>query len=533
MSEANTVTFTKPAGPAGDYWEYMVFNEEHTLYFMLGGFGGSKSDALVTSAILDCINYPGAVICICRSDYAVLKRTTLDDFVKKCELVNIALGRDAVVLNKNEAVVTFPEVNGKQSKVYFFGLVSGDYERKLKSLQPFRIYIDEANEVTEKMLDLAILRCRAKVEHKDKKTLGRVLVKLYANDMGNNWLWRRFVGKQHPGKMMTRQWVDDNVGVRTIKIPKPKLARKGSMIEIMKSGVRGVIQSVFLKKNPDDDKAEVYFRVENGAEVRYDESYLLLKTACVYVFTEDNWSLNQQNIENFYLVSEDLRNQYLLGQIDTKTGLMFPMFDEKVHIIRNTGIDPSWQRVIAIDYGLLDPTAAVYAVLTPSGDVVIYDEYEQANLSVSENAFNIRAKLDSRRVRFVGDPKMWAREATMPSTTIASIFMEAGCSPMNRADNRRELGWETVREYLTPYSHHYMQQPLPRLYVTRNCVKTIERLMNFTWEESDKTTGNSHIPDALRYLIMAVYRGREYESEYQEVSGRNSEPNYSANWGRR
>lgn len=514
----NEAVFTVPAGPAGPKWQFFAFNEDYTLYYATGPFGGAKTDALVTSAIKTCLDYPGAVVAICRADLAVLKRTTMTDFLKKCEELNIALGEDAISHNKKDSVVTFPERDGKTSKVFFFGLVSGDYERKLKSLQPFRVYVDEANEITERMMEMALTRCRAKVYHKDTGKLGKVQVKLAANDMGNNWLWRRFIGTEHPGDLMDKPWTERNVGIQTNKIWNPVHAIQGSTIELP-NGYRAQIQRKL--RTPTN---EVIFEVEQGVRYPASQCKLILETAAVYIFTEENWSLNQQNIENFYFVSAGMRKQFLEGKVDTKSGLMFPMFSEATHVLPRAVAPVEWLRVVAVDHGLDHPTAAVVCALNPAGDLIVLEEYEHAGLAVAENAYNVKGLVDGRNVRWFGDPAMFRREPLNPTMTIAGVYQQAGCRPMRPADNRREFGITALQEFLTPKPYPGLKKPVPRLWVMEHCERTIERLHNHTWEEAKRKV-HDDLVDALRYAVTGVYRGN--------TDTLDDEPEFSpAAWGR-
>jgi len=145
------IRFTFPAGLEGKYLTFLT-EERYTEMAWIGGFGTAKTDCLVTSILKDAYEYPGATLVLCRDELVNLKRTTLADLLSKApELI----AHHA----KTESVVTFEPVKCadgqmRQTKLYCFGLMTGDYKQKLKSLQPFRVYIDEADKVYEEMLDM-------------------------------------------------------------------------------------------------------------------------------------------------------------------------------------------------------------------------------------------------------------------------------------------------------------------------------------------------------------------------------------------
>ena len=94
-------------------------------------------------------------------------------------------------------------------------------------------------------------------------------------------------------------------------------------------------------------------------------------------------------------------------------------------------------------------------------------------------------------------------------------------------NNDRTSGRVRVTEYLTPTQDgeppfgwdDYTFQKWPKLYVTKNCVELIREMRYYRWKEGKKienekerTEGEDHACDALRYIIMTR------PSPYREVT---------------
>ena len=461
----------------------------------------AKTDCLVTSIIKAAYDYPGCVQVLCRDELVNLKRTTLVDLLHKApELIEHH--------NKTDSVLTFPEIpdhNGvpRASTVYCFGLMTGDYVQKLKSLQPFRVYIDEGDKILEEMFDMCVLRLRQKVFSRETGRPGKNQVKIVANDEGNNWLWRRFVGKPHPGKAMDPKWVQDHVGLREEAF-QPMVPDQDVYVDdiVTYRGDRYLVDRV--------EKAGVWLR---GREkmVQVDQLRVMMQRLCIYAFSHENKSLNQQNLKNARGVSAAMRAKYILSQVDTQTGLMFPEFDMSVHVIPTEHVPYDWKVVAGLDHGFEHPTACVGLALDASGDVIVFKEYKQGSLSVPDNAENVAELFDGyEHVKFFGDTQLWSVDPRRPGEMMANDYIRAGVKPLIRANKNRELSISRLKEYLSVKPASIWQpEAKPRLYVMDHCVDVTRTLLNMTWEQA-KRKEQDDILDALRYAIMAVYNaGRD------------------------
>lgn len=546
MNEAHELTLA--AGPIADKQELFALTEDYLEVCYLGTMGAAKTRGLCIGIARDVTDYPGCRIFLCRDELATLKKTTLETLL--LVLKQAGLNPD---YNKNDAVISVKS-GDEVSRVFCFGLNSGDFREKLKSFEPFRIYIDEAHAIGEEKLNFAIFRQgRQEVYHKDsyrtrieqgiaegrfkgyeegmkhfritgeqlgEHARGRGYVKYVSNDLGNDWIWGRMVNpkgdKPHPdsSNMTPEQfvkWVHENIGVTELFIPPemgPRL-RVGSLVRL-KDGRAAEV----LRVHPD------HALVDSGDAqelILKSEATLVIERLCIYGFSLENQSLSDENVEGFWLADERSRNQYLYGLTDVQTGKMFPMFNAKTHVIAQCAVPESWWVWVGLDYNV-DVVSAVFVTENPNGELVIFDEYEGFEGAAAVHASEIINRVDHpwERVRVYYDSSMNERDPLDPSKTVAKIYEQAGLRRMRLANKERGYGAQHMRELLSVnYEPGYA--PKPKLWVMDNCQAVIRGtessagLMNFTWEDY-RHKRKDHMMDALRYALASRSKRRP-ESE--------------------
>lgn len=500
MTHPGQLRLTLPAGLEGKYLTFLR-EERYTEMAWLGGFGTAKTDCIVTGIIKDAYDYPGAVLVLLRDELVNLKRTTLADLLAK------APGLTAHH-NRTESIVTFHPVKcadgtTRQTTLYCFGAMTGDYKQKLKSLQPFRIYIDEADKLHEEIIDMCVLRIRQKIRHATTGQLGKNQIKLVANDEGNNWLWRRFVGKPHPGMAMTPAWASEHVGIKE-DVFQPTGTHEVMVGDIaLYDGVRRLVEGV------SEEGVQLAGLAESVSAVR---CRIIGQRFCLYAFTHENKSLNQQNVGNARFVSDAMRRQYILGQVDTQSGLLLPEFNGVMHVIDDMPIPSEWRVTVGIDHGYSDPTAAVFLARDPYGTLFVFADYEQTHAGVPENAENMLEIIGGRHdhVRWVGDTQLWNVDPRSPGDTMAGDYVQAGVRPLVRANKQRQLSVDRLKGLLTFKQGLHQAAPEARLYFMRSATKLIKRIDSITWDDF-RASRNDHLIDALRYAVMDVSHARSLE----------------------
>lgn len=538
---------TYAAGPAGEKQRIFAELEDFTEVCVLGSMGSGKTRALCMAILFDVINYPGCRVALMRSESTLLKKSTLETLfsvLRQAGLREGKEGKDGDYYHfKNDSMIEF-YLAEEVSRVYYFGLNTGDYKEKLKSFEPFRAYVDEASEVSEDKVVFSLIRCRQEVFHRfsfeerikslvndgaldgmedglkkfgigegdlSRRQRGKNLIKYVANDEGNNWIWNRMVNpyrdKPHPDSdSMTPEqfvaWVHQNVGVTEFYIrpeDQPRF-RVGNIVETVDGRTAEV-------KRVTSESARLSFGL-------YEETHalsgltLVLERYAMYIFSLENHSLSDDNVENFYFASKSVRDQYLHGLTDVKTGRMYPEFSIESHVIDPQPIPEHWLVWVGLDYNI-DLAAAVFIAENPFGDLVVFDEFEGFSGNPQTNAFEILSKLQhpASKTKIYYDSSMDNRDPLNPSRTVAQVYRDAGLHNMRTANKNRDYGVQKVKEVLQ-VRHEPGFRPRPKLFVMSNCTANIygsehnKGLLSMEWEDW-RYKRFDHLDDARRYAIAS------------------------------
>ena len=188
---------------------------------------------------------------------------------------------------------------------------------------------------------------------------------------------------------------------------------------------------------------------------------------------------------------------------------MYARFNEC--IIPSQKVSDKWERVVALDHGLRNPTAMLIgAIDEQTGNVHIFKEYYKANTLVPEHARNIKAILEEEKVtagntRFmVIDPAAGNKTDPINGKSIQGLYQEYGLY-FSPANNNIDAGILKVNAYIE----------LGKLKIHDTCPNLIRELQNYQYpdvemEAKDKNLKekpiktHDHAADALRYLLMRL-----------------------------
>ncbi len=537
-----TQVLTRAAGMLGPKADEFIRNDIFVEMAMVGPWNTGKSTALVDWLILSGVNYPGCHLVLCRAKFTDLKRTTLPKLLSR-------MGKLVANHNKNEGYIEFPRVkDSPPSRIWMFGLDRHDLREVLKSFEPFRAAVEESNEVSSMALDLLLGRCRQKVRHQsetnadwcktlapiwgvDEDTVASVLgfgpkelneprvgtnqLKHVFNPEGDDQTWRRMVNLPYPGKdEMTPAWVERNVGICEAILPPQRIGsykfQPGDYAIVLNQKRKGFV------------KADHGTTIEllDGSKHQKSNIGFVRQRAAIFVWPYENESRNIQADRNFlYMEDPSIRERYMEAKIDAKEGLIFPMFDRALHVVKKPTIElgGSLSGVGSVDHGYRHPTAALWGIKTkwPSGGALILKEYLVSGLSASENAYAVKALADPKIATIWGcDPSMNRTEATS-MRCVMDEYRDAGIMVIPAANNREQT-INAVQEALTPHYDPRTRELRPLLFISEECEKLIEALLTAKW--SDLTTRRDNwqvdMVDALRYFVdMMAMTGLTYNPE--------------------
>ena len=186
-------------------------------------------------------------------------------------------------------------------------------------------------------------------------------------------------------------------------------------------------------------------------------------------------------------------------------GLVYPEFDENVHVIEPFAIPSDWQDIISIDPGLHNPLSAHwYAVDFDENVYVVYEHYV-AGKDVDFHAEAIKSicsrigwKTDGKgRVRALIDSA--AKQRTLAGVkSVVELFYERGI--LVNPDVEKDLfsGIARVKSYLN------QKNGLPNLYIFNTCPHLIAELKGYYWGSGDVPKKvDDHSLDEMRYYLMS------------------------------
>ena len=245
---------------------------------------------------------------------------------------------------------------------------------------------------------------------------------------------------------------------------------------------------------------EIYLNARGDPEVWYE-----------FMAWEDNPFLPRREIA---LLEKTLDARTLesrrRGRFCTGEGLVYPEFDERVHVIPPFAVPPEWQDAISIDPGLNNPLSAHWYCADWDGNVYVVAEHYEAGRDVEYHARRIREisralgwHTDGQgRLRALIDSA--ANQRTLAaSKSVSELFCERGILVNARVNKDLFAGIARVKQYLIG------EGGKPQLYIFEGCVNLIREIKGYFWGEGDvPKKRDDHALDELRYYLMTKPRAQ-------------------------
>ena len=216
-------------------------------------------------------------------------------------------------------------------------------------------------------------------------------------------------------------------------------------------------------------------------------------------------------IKRLDALPEKERKALKYGDWDIYDGMFFPEFKRRTHVIEPFQIPDTWNRYIAMDYGL-DMFAVLFIAVDTKGKAYVYNEIHKSNLIVSEARQTLKSIMRQHKYKFIyAPPDLWNRNRDTGKST-AELFIE-GDIHLTKASNNRIAGWLNVKEWLKVKKVRHEQTG--ELYedsdlkIFSNCINLIKYLPQLQHDEKDPNDvatephEPTHITDALRYFCVS------------------------------
>ena len=205
------------------------------------------------------------------------------------------------------------------------------------------------------------------------------------------------------------------------------------------------------------------------------------------------------------------------GKFSEGAGLVYPEFDESVHVIEPFRVPPEWQENISIDPGLHNPLSAHWYCVDWDGNIYVIAEHFASGKDIDFHAAAIRSisaklgwKTDNKgRISALIDSA--ANQRTLAyAKSVTELFTDRGIL-VNPAVNKNIFaGISRIKAYLKQDNGE------PNLYVFKTCTNMIEEFKTYFWADGDAPVKkDDHCMDELRYFIMSRPKSAE---KCEEVS---------------
>ena len=240
---------------------------------------------------------------------------------------------------------------------------------------------------------------------------------------------------------------------------------------------------------------EIYLNRRNNPEVWYefmewaDNPYLSKKEIALLESTMDETTLQSRRF----------------GRFAAREGLVYPEFDEGIHVIEPFDVPKDWQDNISIDPGLKNPLSAHWYAVDHDDNVYVVAEHYKAGEDIDYHARRIHEissalgwKKDALgRVRALIDSA--AGQRTLSSQkSVSELFYERGILVDARVEKEMFAGIARVKSYLNRGNGQ------PDLYIFSCCTNLIRELKGYFWGKGDHPEKkDDHALDELRYYLMS------------------------------
>lgn len=237
---------------------------------------------------------------------------------------------------------------------------------------------------------------------------------------------------------------------------------------------------------------------------------------------------NQSNLPDDYIETlrksypEEMQKRYIEGLWEVFEGQIFPEFNRRIHVVKPFEIPKGWEKIIAIDHGMVNPTAVLWGAIDYDNNIFIYDEYYSPGI-VSQHAKAILEKTnkDIEDISFwLIDPSTAAKTREKDGMPWSILEEYEDCGIYATPANNEVLGGiNRVREFMRvdPKRLHPISKQVgaPRLFIFAQCINLLGEIPQYQWKKlrsvgfrnlSERPRDfNDHAIDALRYMIMSRF----------------------------
>ncbi|MBP3389638.1 MAG: terminase family protein [Clostridia bacterium] len=225
-----------------------------------------------------------------------------------------------------------------------------------------------------------------------------------------------------------------------------------------------------------------------------------------FISWQDNPYLDKEEIEGLKsTLSEDELESRCDGRFKTNGGMVYPEFDESVHVIEPFNVPKEWYDNISIDPGLHNPLSAHWYAEDFDGNIYVIREHYEAKQSIDYHAqkiLEICQRLDwhtgfGGKISALIDSA--ANQRTLASTkSVTELFFERGIAVNPNVNKDLFSGISVVKSYLKTADGR------AKIFMFKTCPNLIREIKGYFWGSGDvPVKRDDHALDELRYYLMS------------------------------
>src|SRR6266850_1812638 len=222
--------------------------------------------------------------------------------------------------------------------------------------------------------------------------------------------------------------------------------------------------------------------------------------------------------------------RYVLGKMGAMQGLVWPVWDDTLHIVRPFPIPRHWRRLTGHDHGKNNPTACLWTAVDLDGNLISFREYESSGPTIKEHVKHILAmerRHGDQIERRLADPSMFTRMVSVDRGgqagdkwwSVALEYEQNGLD-LEPGDNAMLASLERVNALLWPDPGHRFpvwhpragQLGSPHWFFFDSLERTAECMSKWRFKEhatealglrEEPVDVDDHLPDCARYISTA------------------------------
>lgn len=201
-------------------------------------------------------------------------------------------------------------------------------------------------------------------------------------------------------------------------------------------------------------------------------------------------------------LSEEAQASRLFGDFTNQSGLVYPEFDRRTHVIEPFEIPDHWPRYMTIDFGVVNPFACLVVAHDQNADVLyVIDEYFKTEKTTIYNGNEIKRRFKKY--------EPFDYTVCDPESKDGRLLLARHCNIINKPAPKHIGVINTinmVKQKLAPDA-----DGKPHLIVFSNCKNLIKEFRLYSWAKNSRgkdqvKKADDHGLDSLRYLTAFLYR---------------------------